>query len=68
MQAVMTKVGREGRQYAFSERDVAWLESQGWKREVAPVIPAEPVAVHQEIEAIIEVVTPKKRGRPAKAK
>lgn len=44
---------RNSPQYAYSERDIAWLEKQGWKR-------IEP------IEQKAEVKTPVKRGRPRK--
>lgn len=53
----LTHPDRPTPQFAFSERDVAYLESKGWVRESVP----EPVPEKRPI------LTLPKRGRPAKA-
>ena len=50
-----TLPGRTGYQYASSDRDIAWLEKQGWKR----VEPA-------KVEEVKPVPVLLKRGRPRK--
>jgi hypothetical protein len=36
MQVCFVKPGRTGYQYAHTERDVKWMESQGWQRYEVP--------------------------------
>lgn len=50
----MVKAGKESPQHAYSARDIAWLEKQGWVR-VKP----------QEKQA--PVLLQPKRGRPRKS-
>lgn len=48
---------RESKQYVFSDRDIAYLEKQGWVREKPP----EPALMKPS------GVAPVKRGRPRKS-
>lgn len=63
----LTHPNRNSPQHAFSERDIAYLEKQGWVREKPPV-PAllkssgdSPVIVRD-----LSGISPVKRGRPRK--
>ena len=57
MPVAMFKEGRTVPQYAYSDRDVAYLERTGWKRETPP----EP-----QRAALLMAPAKKKPGRPRK--
>lgn len=54
----MTHHNRPAPQYAYSDRDVAWLEKNGWAREA-------PVEV-KPAESTADAAAKPKRGRPFK--
>lgn len=69
MATSLTHPQRQSRQYAYSERDIAYLEKQGWVREklpeqVAALLQAPDHDARQHIE-LMKVAA--KRGRPRKS-
>ena len=62
----LTHPQRQSRQYAYSDRDIAYLEKQGWVREKPPE-PALLQAPDHDARQHIELLkTAAKRGRPRK--
>ena len=55
----MVKPGRESPQYAYSERDIAYLERSGWERQAPPEPPR---------AALLTAPVKNKGGRPRKVK
>ena len=53
----LTHPQRQSRQVAYSERDIAWLEKQGWVREKPP----------EQVPALLLPPEPKRLGRPRKS-
>jgi len=71
VQVTFTKPGRVGYQYANSERDVKWIESQGWTRVNQPepakwVEASAPTRPFKNELVSVELTAPK-RGRPRKS-
>ena len=63
----LTHPQRQSRQHAYSDRDIAYLEKQGWVREKPP----EPALLKSSGDSPVIVrdlsgISPVKRGRPRK--
>ena len=63
MQIAMVKPGRTGFQMVYSQRDLVWMEKEGWTR-LEPKVPAL-LRPPSENAAPVEIHKPK-RGRPRK--
>lgn len=62
----LTHPNRNSPQHAFSERDIAYLEKQGWVREKPPVPALLQAPDHNARQHIELLKTAAKRGRPRK--
>jgi hypothetical protein len=60
MQIAMVKPGRTGFQMVYSQRDLVWMEKEGWTR-LEPKVPA---LLKPPIETAVDK---RKPGRPRKA-